>query len=1442
MQHKRVIFISILILLFTTFLTRLIANDPSVIPDYVNYPKYEKIYQEFKSISDEKRAYATQLLDAARLVDEKMSQNQKQLAHNKNKIKESRNSITFMTKEIPRMQADNVRHKYQIEVNQQTILQKKETIKELELVVYDDESEIKIAKEIYESAYSQRLREENRYNNINDEIYSLSQKIQDTKNRLSEQRNQLHNTKNEIERLRQLIHQQKVNKRNSEEDLNQILDTIKIQKGKKHQIQREIEVLKTTLGNLNTKIATLNQQLSDVENELNTLQNQTNSLMGKIENKTTAHSTLKRQYQEQSQKLSKQQQRQSNLNTKINNQKYQVTVVKDNLTKNQNNLFQLLESSAANQKVIFQKNQEIWNEQNQIGLLLEKSSKLQFRINNITRRIQKKQQGIADHLARKNQLQRRINRVSGKIAQQEEARLALLNQKSTKQINISDLGKKIANKQNRIEKLAASEDPEKESKIATLKNQITNLQSKIDQLKNDISALDQQISPIDQKITDLNSRLTNLQTKLAGETAEIEPVNAEIAQLKTKVENFEQQITELHSSVALHESNISGLESQINSLKKQVTNTNTKIKNLKDRISNQQNKLVTLENKIIELERTLITVKQNIDGSVQGLERKTLRLTKLSSLIEDLKSQRSQLQNLKSSVRTEIQKLKKEIGRTDAEINTKRNRKNKLEEIELVQVNQSLARLHEKQEEETSFMSRMRNEIAENEYQKGNLEWTIPGLERSFDSLTATIEGQYRNLNMLEATGLQVKGDLQNAREIERQKREIYDAKLNKKAGTLNRIAGLKNNIRDLYNENSFLTTTIKQNIATSEHYEVKIVELEELIVTLKKKNKELVAYISLLKSKAKIAWEKHTQAENNALKAEEETALKLAKLKEVKDNYQNQLQLAKDKGLRQGEEQGYLDGKTPGENLGQQEGFDTGRKIGIAEGHLFGYRKGLLDGLILGEEEGYQNGKKAPQNHEAGFSLGAKQGKKNAYTTAHQAHFTPCRKERKQQLLQTLPTRKISLNGEPAPSYGSNYHPIKVPYTPPFEGADLAEFSQDEALEESIAAIKHDAHQVQNQIDQLPSEVEIDLDGLKIEIPEDVSGSNCSADYTDFINACLTEYKKAYQVTYQTSFKESYEIIKQPAFLIGKEKGFKEAKESKWKEGKDISYPITYQKWDQIGAFEYQKVGYGEGLIKGYEEHLEQARLDECKAGYQAEEVFFQQNPVLRMVDADVSKPITTTADGSFIAGDELVINVGFANYGDQTSKKGLVEVKAEALTSNVLVQSHPVKVISLPGNTVTTVKNLIKARIKWTTVYAEEIRILVTARMPDGVKNQKIIRFATKLHLTSEMEFRVFKEKPKVFYRHFIRLHVKNNTQAQAQKGYKVILTAPEREGFAILIHEAITNPLASGESQEIKLKYVLRSKQLIGKPIPLTFTVYYQGSVSSKITKTIIPRSKW
>ncbi len=751
-------------------------------------------------------------------------------------------------------------------------------------------------------------------------------------------------------------------------------------------------------------------------------------------------------------------------------------------------------------------------------------------------------------------------------------------------------------------------------------------------------------------------------------------------------------------------------------------------------------------------------------------------------------------------------------------------------ETALTNTNNRIAKLNQRIETINNKIPRLRNRIR-------NLRQTIPGQEANIANIETDLSGQRANLDDLIIRRDRVITRLNNTEQNMRYKND----EINGLVADYEDLARRKSNLEDhnyrLSNAINELEETISSNEGTISYYQSEIIRLNQLIDDLTDENVTLREQIASLEEAQRIAWNNFRNADADASAAEEVTAQKLADYRKIRANYDRELAKAKASGKDQGLSVGNEMAIEPGDQDGTAAGNQEGKFIGRQEGLLFGYKKGLEDGTAEGKDAGYTHGINAPENYDAGYKVGWKQGKKNAYTYAHQTQYPRGRKEKKAELLSYTPNRQVTVDNRDQSGYSAGPGDFN-PSNPLYGGEyDAPADHQNDANDAAMSKIWNKIGSLEQQIDNLPTESSFEVGNITVSFSVDKTQANCEADYIDFINACYASYDSAYKGAYRRSYLSTYKESKEAAFQSLKQSTFNEFKDARWQEGRDEAYPISYEKWDDIGANEAQNTGYQDGKNNGYNENIATAEEREYELGVQDELKYFRNNAVLRLHGAEIIKARKTTEDGKFIAGDDLVINIKVANYGHQDSAKGQATVRLMALTNNVTVDGSQHDIVSIPSQTMAFVKFAAYAKIKLDAVLPQDVTIRVITTMPDGVTNTEDVTIRTKMHMVTRMDNPM---ESSYGYDDDITLFVKvtNITPVDAMHDFVITMDVPEyykrKKAFRLRKTSDNLGRIRAGRSETARLNFDIYKKRYIeNKTIPFTFTVWFKGVISSQET---------
>ncbi|MBL6989549.1 MAG: hypothetical protein ISR65_07215 [Bacteriovoracaceae bacterium] len=1043
----------------------------------------------------------------------------------------------------------------------------------------------------------------------------------------------------------------------------------------------------------------------------------------------------------------------------------------------------------------------------------------QIRSNRQTLRALKQQ--LQDKRQKRDQVKKRIEQLKLELPLKKQKRQKAQEKLAAINTQITNLKQAIARLNEAVDRLKGKKQTATQE-LENARATFAPMKQKMQQLNTKITKATADYKSFSDKVVATQNKITNLKAQSAGFVQKIQELENKKFALEEKKRNkiaqkskLEQEMTKLRQNFqkvsakqnkkrkqlkALKDDpNAPNREARMQALRTEITKLAQRQKQITQKMKNTQSKIDAIPSQIAQIESNIQKTQngiQRLEGKIQANVQLVIKNEqKLASLSEKM----AQAKNKKDQLVSKKQQLKPKFDNAKAQVTAKKNAldtvvtklqqkidtrsqkkanltqaKNKKVEVsnKIVTLTARIKTIKEKLPTLRQRLKKLNNQvipdlIAKRDYQItviNNLEEDLRVAVAKRDQLKVRLARVTRQLNALSddlADFVDAKNELEN------------------------HILALESYNRRLAASNRANQRQIAENEQTSQDYSNEIIRLTKLIGDLLIAINNDQDEIAIKTPQAAAAWATYTDLDKDATQAEAQTAQKLAKYKEIKANYDEQLLLAKQNGQTQGDQDGDEEGEGPGTDAGDAYGANEGTVLGTAQGRAWGLNKGKQDGRDQGKKDGYRDGY-TTANYEEGRAIGYEIGKEQAYATARAEDYPRAQAVKKQQLLSVDLTNVISVDNTANNIFQLAFYPSMM------------------APEVMQPASNYFAHQ----------------DNL------------CETDYIDFTNACLASYKIAYDKAYQKSYDEAFEAARVVAKENARSIAFEEHKMDRWQEGYDSTYATSHAKWTAIYAKEAQNDGQAQGIKEGNSENIEQARASMYTLGLSDMQEEFENNAVLRLQAASIKKApesAHSTPDGKYIAGDKLLIDIKVANFGAVASNRDQVKIRLEALTNNVTVDGVFHDLVNIPGGTIANVSAVAKAQIKQTTVLPETIKIKVVATMPDGkgvITQSQVITIKTKLHMVTKMERLRYEAKPVIFETQFISLDVKNAAPVDAMRDYKISLSIPK-----INFHqEKNLGKIKAGQSKSVQFRYSLRDWGLEGKSIPVKLTVKYGPAVTS------------
>jgi|GEM_PF-6882955 len=573
-------------------------------------------------------------------------------------------------------------------------------------------------------------------------------------------------------------------------------------------------------------------------------------------------------------------------------------------------------------------------------------------------------------------------------------------------------------------------------------------------------------------------------------------------------------------------------------------------------------------------------------------------------------------------------------------------------------------------------------------------------------------------------------------------------------------------------------------------------------------------------------AYAEFRSADAAAARAEGVTATSLAKYQEVRKAYDVRLRAAKQQGSSQGVAQGGAAGEAQGTADGTRVGRQEGEVAGTEQGRAAGLKQGRLDGAAKGQPDGYAKGRNAPEPYNEGYALGTARGQADANNEAQANDYPNARRLRREQRLAILPDRFVELDNAGRPSaapaeasmmssfldgglrmLGRRAQPLSVASLTPVMGVEAR------AIGTTLAMVNVDPNQ-----------------------------ANCALGATDFINACREAYTASYQARFDEIYRSVYDSTRATNFESARGTAFEAHKNDRYQEGYAAAYAAAFAQGESAGAADARSEGFSRGKADGYANRIADARANARARGVADEDAFFQDNPVVRMLDAQITTVKGGVADG-LVAGDEARLALTLGNFGLRGTNAGQVKIQLSSLTQNVAVEEGSISVTGLPGNARALVRGVAKLRIS-RTAGAGTVRIKIKAILPDGTSQEREASIKIGLHIFAAIDSNL-NLKPWINQglfapkKHVIEVTVKNPTDNDAKEDFRVELQMPDKDGIEVIKGEADAGTLDAGESRKVELQYRLLNKDLArGNKIPIKIRVFYGKRLSAEQALTLEP----
>ncbi len=1053
-----------------------------------------------------------------------------------------------------------------------------------------------------------------------------------------------------------------------------------------------------------------------------------------------------------------------------------------------------------------------------------------IRINNVSwQNLQRNEAALLEDLRRldrdHNQAERRAQNLQEKIRDVHQQIRDLEAQIAKKREQAKNLQQSSQQKDRESDQAAAKAQAE-QAQLANEQSKLSNLESRLSNAEADSAQAAQKAQNEAAQVPPLRNALQSARQALQAEQAKVAPLAAKVQSAEREVRQSEQQLARQTDQLANISRRLDAKQAELAKLKQEPTSPE-----IEAQIAAVQAEVTQLEGK-----------KSQAASEVSAAE------TKLNTDKAELASAKSELQNAEAQLPAfvaDVAAKKSAVDAAEAEAQKAQN----------------------EAQAASARVLKIRTEIVETKTDIVKLQRSIPELQARAQTLKQQSAQEQAQAVVLhnEAKALDDLSDDRKkiAQRLMGEKAQV-DRELAQIDGAISdvrsRLAPVQAEMERLRVETERYAAIIQssqnqmaQNSRAIEERQVWTDQLEGRISQLTASNRDLARELSARREQSAQAWNDYGNADAKAKAAESVTAQHRSQYLAVKGRFDALMVEAQNLGSSQGAPLGSKDGIAQGQLDGTAVGKQEGEIKGTADGLKYGFDLGQKQGAANGKAEGYAHGKNLPQNYADGKALGLAQGEKDAIASAQAKEYPAARAAVRKAKTAKPPTNTITVDNK------------AVAENTKKSASDVALGSRDAGMvEKAVAFLEKQGKEVNAnslnggvllglnsetmsavelkntiEIESVVSKTERNFETLLARMEVNMSAAKCEQKYDVFVQGCLDAYRSAYTQAYQKDYKSTHATAKAQAYELAYNATFEANKMVRYKEGYDPAYQSEYTKWDTIGANEARAQGYTDGKKEGFDGKIVEARKAATEAGTKDETDLFDNSSVVAMLDAMVAKP----SAGVFTAGDKFSLQVKFANYGGQPSKRGEVKVSWESLSSDIVTEDAVSQIVAIPGYTTATVKSVAYAKVGINAGEQETHKIRVRAVYADGTFQEKIVSVTTRLLITPSSA-KSFDAQPNAkgilgYYTHDVKVTVKNPTSVTALQDINVYLSSAKSADVEFKIGAATAGKLKGGEAKTLKLQYKFKNKNVVGKAFPFTLKTYYGKELVNTESFSVTPK---
>jgi hypothetical protein len=370
---------------------------------------------------------------------------------------------------------------------------------------------------------------------------------------------------------------------------------------------------------------------------------------------------------------------------------------------------------------------------------------------------------------------------------------------------------------------------------------------------------------------------------------------------------------------------------------------------------------------------------------------------------------------------------------------------------------------------------------------------------------------------------------------------------------------------------------------------------------------------------------------------------------------------------------------------------------------------------------------------------------------------------------------------------------------------------------------------------------------------PVKIGAATCNYKYEVIAQACMSAYSRSYENSFKNGYRDIYGGAYTGACEGSYDGAFAQYKDAKYQEGYAQTYQPPYDDFFAKGAAVLENQAYSAAKTEAYNANIVSKRQHYFAEGQKDAVKFFAENAVVQLVDVAFDKTTEGSAD-SVVAGDQLQLKIRLANFGGVASARGQLKTQIVPITNNGTTSATQgwVDLVSLPGQTVSTVRNIALLTIKGG-IGAEDVALKVLVKLADGQVVEAPIQFRTVEHVTVQLKSldggwlsQDGYKKPRVGRDTKVNAYFRNESVINPNEDLKVELSAV---GLSADDVEVTTGTATIGkrrfspgdETGAITLYYKVKNQALVGKKITMALKVKYKGNISLNTTFEAIPEAR-